>query len=366
MVTVKVELGNQTYPVFVGSGILDKLGEMYQLYDFGEQVVVITDTVVRDLYSEQLRERFRNITSLFEVVAVPPGEASKSLKVVDELITKMLEIGFDRQATVIGFGGGVIGDIAGFVASIYKRGVRLIQAPTTLLAQVDASIGGKTGVNHPLGKNMIGTFYQPQLVWSDLALLKTLPRREIVCGLGEVIKYGIIRDPFLFALVEHTFEEAFTLDLPLMEEIVKRCCEIKAKIVSVDEKERDQRMILNFGHTIGHALESALNYEVSHGEAVLLGMVAESKIAMDLEKLPRDEFLRIKNLIARFDWQAIPKHLNIEHLMTFLQRDKKAVAGRIKFVFPTRIGDVFITEQVDMTFVHSAIHYLFNEVVQSD
>ncbi len=362
MLSLKVELENQSYPVFIGSGVLEKLGEMYRLYDFGDQAAVITDTVVRDLYGERLRGCFQNQVHLFEIISVPPGETSKSLARVGEIVQTLLEIGFDRQGTVIAFGGGVIGDLAGFVASIYKRGVKLIQVPTTLLAQVDASIGGKTGVNHPLGKNMIGTFYQPRLVWIDLALLKSLPRRQIVCGLGEVIKYGIIRDPFLFALLEHNFEEIFTLDSALLEEIVKRCCEIKTKIVAVDERDRGQRMILNFGHTIGHALESALDYRISHGEAVMLGMLAESKIALDSGKLARDEFDRIRHLILRFDWQALPKKIDSDRLLTFLRRDKKAAADRIKFVLPTKIGDVFIAEQVELEKVRSAIDAMLNVI----
>lgn len=364
MFTVKVELGNQTYPVFIGSGTLEKLGEMHRLYNLGDQVCIITDTVVNELYGARIRDCFKR-AGLLEILAFPPGEASKSIATVDEAIRQMLDKGYDREATVVAMGGGVIGDLAGFVASIYKRGVRLIQVPTTLLAQVDASIGGKTGVNHPLGKNLIGTFYQPQMVWSDLALLKTLPRREIVCGLGEIIKYGIIRDPFLFTLVEHNFEEIFTLDMALIEEIVRRCCEIKAKVVSVDEKDHGQRMILNFGHTIGHAIETTLDYRISHGEAVLLGMLAESKIALDLGKHSHDDFRRIRDLILRFDWQAIPGQINLDRLLAFLHRDKKAVGGRIKFVLPTKIGDVFISEQVEVGEVEAAISYLLNELNKS-
>jgi 3-dehydroquinate synthase len=365
MFTVKVELSNQTYPIFIGEP-LEKLSEMYQLYGFGKQIAVITDTTVGDLYGERLRRCFQKAASLFETITVAPGEPSKSIETVDEIIRTMLEKGFDRQTTVLALGGGVIGDLAGFVASVYKRGVKVVQIPTTLLAQVDASIGGKTGVNHALGKNMIGTFHQPRMVWSDLSLLRSLPRREIVCGLGEVIKYGIIRDSFLFALVEHNLEDIFTLNPALMEEIVRRCAEIKAKIVSVDETDLGQRMILNFGHTIGHALETALEYRISHGEAVLLGMLAESKIALDLGKLSRDDFMRIKNLIASFDWRAIPKSVNSDHLLGFLQRDKKAADGQVKFVLPTKIGDVFLAEKVEINSVNAVVEYLLDEVGNSN
>jgi 3-dehydroquinate synthase len=238
--------------------------------------------------------------------------------------------------------------------------VPLVQVPTTLLAQVDASIGGKTSVNHPLGKNMIGSFYQPKLVWSDLTLLKTLPRKEIICGLGEIIKYGIIRDPALFTLVEQNLERILALDLTLLPEIVTRCCEIKAQIVSADEKESGLRMILNFGHTIGHALEAALEYTITHGEAVLLGMLAESKIALDSGKLPAEDFYRIRKLITSLRVQP-PTGLERERLIKILASDKKAVAGQLRVVLPNKIGEVEVAAGLKEDLVRAGVEYIFDK-----
>ncbi len=358
MTNLKVNLGPHSYPIFIGEGILAKLGEMLKLYNLSEQVVVITDDRIHQLYGQKMRDSLNDQVKKFDTIVLPEGESTKSLANVEKIITRMLELGCERGAAVLAFGGGVIGDLAGFAASIYKRGVPLVQAPTTLLAQVDASIGGKTGVNHPLGKNMIGTFYQPKLVWSDLALLKTLPRKEIICGLGEIIKYGVIRDLALFTLVEQNLEKILALDLTLLQEIVTRCCEIKARIVAADEKERDLRMILNFGHTIGHALEAALEYTVTHGEAVLLGMLAESKIALDLGTLSTEEFNRIRALILRLDVHFKIKDVNKLGLYNFMQADKKTVQGKVQMVLPKKIGEVFVADKVEKKTIDEGIDAL--------
>ncbi|MFQ5825002.1 MAG: 3-dehydroquinate synthase [bacterium] len=347
MINLKVELGNRTYPIFIGSGILEKLGEMFKLYGFGQQVIVVTDTNVQKLYAQVLTSGFNNVVNFFEIIALPPGENSKSLSTIEKIITKMLALGCDRNVTILAFGGGVIGDIAGFTASIYKRGVTFIQVPTTLLAQVDASVGGKTGVNHPLGKNMIGTFYQPKLVWIDLEVLKTLPKREILCGLAEIIKYGVVWDADLFCVVENNLEKILALDLPLLEEIVKCCCEIKAAIVAKDEKESGLRMILNFGHTVGHALEAAMGYKkINHGEAVLLGMLAESKIALQAGQLNVKDFNRIQTLISIFNLKNHLKYVGSGDLFNFMKKDKKAIAGKLRFVLPKKIGEVYVADLV--------------------
>jgi 3-dehydroquinate synthase len=359
MIKLKVDLGERSYPIFIGTGILQKLGEMCQLYGFGQQVVLITDTNVQKLYAPVLARNFKGVINQVETVVLPPGEKSKSLATVDKIITKMLEAGCDRNVTVLAFGGGVIGDVAGFAASIYKRGVPLVQVPTTLLAQVDASVGGKTGVNHPLGKNMIGTFYQPKMVWMDLDVLKTLPGREIVCGLAEIIKYGIIRDGDLFTLVEENLDKILTLDPALLEEIIKRCCEIKAAIVAKDEKESGLRMILNFGHTVGHALEAAAGYKkISHGQAVLLGMLAESKIAVNSKVLSSEEFRLIKNLILLISRANKIKMVNENEIFKFMKSDKKALQGDLRFVLPKRIGEVFIVDNLQAKEIKSGIKFI--------
>ncbi len=364
MIKIKVDLEDKSYPIFIGNGILDKFGEMYKIFGFGQQGVLITDTNVQKYYGQQIRDSLEGLLNSFECITLPAGETSKSLATIEKIITRMLGAGFDRNVVLFAFGGGVVGDITGFTASIYKRGVQFIQVPTTLLAQVDSSVGGKTGVNHPSGKNMIGTFYQPKMVWMDLALLNTLPKREIICGLGEIIKYGIIKDISLFTLIEENIDRILALELDLMQEIIKRCCEIKAEIVASDEQERDQRLVLNFGHTIGHALEAALGYKkISHGEAVLLGMITESKIALDSQILGVEDFKRIQNLIAKFDLDRSIKTVNPDALLHFLKTDKKIKQGNLRFILPTKIGDVFIADDVEPHAIKEGFNYLhlFNQ-----
>ncbi len=334
---------------------------MLKLYNFSRQVVVITDSNVSKHHEEALSKSLNTSLKSFELITIPAGEKSKSLRTIGKIVTQMLKLGCDRQTAMLAFGGGVVGDITGFVASIYKRGVPYLQIPTTLLAQVDASVGGKTGVNHPLGKNMLGTFYQPKLVWTDLKLLRTLPKKEIVCGLGEIIKYGIIKDGELFELVAENLEKILALDLELLQGIVMKCCRIKAEIVAEDEKENGLRMILNFGHTIGHALEAELGYKkISHGEAVLLGMLAESKIALSLKMLNKEEFLRIEGLIAKFNLSDKLKNIDLKRLLQFIGSDKKAASGRIRFVLPRKIGEVKIVEDIESSVIESAVKYVFS------
>ena len=355
-----VELGENSYPIFIGENILENLGEMFKLYNFSRQVVVITDSNVNKHHGDVLAKGLSSSLKSFELITIPAGEKSKSLRTIENIVTQMLELGCDRQTAILAFGGGVVGDITGFVASIYKRGVPYLQIPTTLLAQVDSSVGGKTGVNHPLGKNMVGTFYQPKMVWTDLKLLRTLPKKEIVCGLGEIIKYGIIKDGELFELVAENLEKILALDLELLQGIVMKCCRIKAEIVAEDEKENGLRMILNFGHTIGHALEAEIGYKkISHGEAVVLGMLAESKIALSLKMLSKEDFLRIEGLIAKFNPRDKLKNIDSKRLLQFIGSDKKVASGRIRFVLPRKIGEVEIVEDIESSVIKSAMTYTF-------
>lgn len=353
---LSVELGESAYPIFIGEGILGNLGEMLELYNFSGQVVVVTDSNVNKYYGEALIKSLNFSKKSSQLISIHSGEGSKSFRTIDKIVTQMLEFGCDRNSVVLAFGGGVVGDIAGFVASVYKRGIPYLQIPTTLLAQVDSSIGGKTGVNHPLGKNMIGTFYQPKMVWTDLAVLQTLPKREIICGLGEIIKYGVIRDPELFNLVEENLEEIVALDLELVQEIVMHCCQIKAGIVAEDEKETGPRMVLNFGHTIGHALEAEMGYKkISHGEAVLMGMLVESKIALGLKILNKDDFLRIEGLIAKFNLSGKFKNIDLKRLFEFIKSDKKSSSGHTKFVLPRKIGEVEIVDEVEEDLIRMSL-----------
>ncbi len=359
MLNLKVELGDRSYPIFIDSGNLPQLGEILQLYGLSGKAVVITDSRVRELYGAILEKSLSEHQIIFEVIEIPPGEKQKTLATVEKIVGKMLETQCDRKTTIVAFGGGVIGDIAGFTASIFKRGIPYIQVPTTLLAQVDSSVGGKTGVNHPLGKNMIGTFYQPRLVWIDLEVLQTLPRREILCGLAEIIKYGMIRDANLFSKIESHLEEILKLDARLLAEIVKQCCEIKAEVVSQDERETGLRMILNFGHTVGHALETALGYrKINHGEAVLFGMLTECKIAVSLNLFSDSQFQRFARLFKKLNLKLPVKILDSTDIIRFMYSDKKALAGKIRMVLPVQIGEVQVKEDLTQEVILQALDFL--------
>lgn len=359
MINLKVELGRKTYPIFIGDNMLANLGEMMQLYGFATRAVVITDANVAHLYGDAITASLSGRIELLEVISLPAGEKSKSFPTLERIMTDMLRKECDRAVAVLAFGGGVVGDIAGFAASVYKRGVPYIQIPTTLLAQVDSSVGGKTGINHALGKNLVGTFYQPKMVWSDLALLESLPPREIRCGLGEIIKYGIIKDADLFAVVEAHLERILELDPGLLQEIVKRCCEIKASVVAADERESGLRMILNFGHTVGHAIEAALGYKsISHGEAVLAGMLAESKMALCAALLDQTDFDRIAALLSRFGLLRKLGRLSRSEILRFMKSDKKAMAGKLRFVLPRTIGKVDILDEVEETLIEHGLDVL--------
>lgn len=357
MKNLKVELGANSYPIYVGENIISKLGEMIQLFGIGSQAVVaITDSNIEKLHKTRMLASLCENLDLADLIVIPAGEKSKRLSVAERVLTRLLEKRYDRNLTILAVGGGVVGDLSGFVASIYKRGVNYIQVPTTLLAQVDSSVGGKTGVNHATGKNLIGTFYQPKLVWADLAFLKSLPRPEIACGLAEVVKHGIIRDAELFAVFEKRFDDFFALNMDLLEYAVLRSCEIKSDVVSQDEHEGGLRMILNFGHTIGHALEGALGYQrITHGEGVLMGMLAESRMAAELGLLSQSDFDRIEQVVMHFDLTGKLFGLKSDRLHAFVKTDKKVADGRVKFVLPKKIGDVKIVDNVDTSLMELGI-----------
>lgn len=359
MVTLKVDLKERSYPIFIGSDILAKFGEMSRLYGLGHKLVVITDRNVAKHYGDAFNRSLQDHADAHTIV-LKPGEEAKNLKNVEKVIAQMLDFGCDRNSAVVGFGGGVVGDLAGFVASVYKRGVSYAQVPTTLLAQVDASVGGKTGVNHSLGKNMIGTFYQPRLVWADLTLLHTLPRRELVCGLAEILKYGMIRDAELFASVVDDLEALLNnVESELLTEVVRRCCAIKAEIVAIDERESDVRMILNFGHTVGHALEVVTGYKVlNHGEAVLLGMLAESQMATALGLLSTTDFDRLRGAVKAVGLEVNLGSISAEDVLKAMQSDKKAVEGRLRMVLPTRVGEVVIRDDVKPRVIREGLEFV--------
>lgn len=293
------------------------------------------------------------------VALVPDGERAKTLRTVERLLDRMLELGMTRQSTVIAVGGGVVGDVAGFAGSVFLRGVSVVQVPTTLLAQVDSSVGGKTGVNHRRGKNLIGSFHQPRLVVTDPGLLATLPDRDYRSGLYETLKYGVIRDRVLFRILESRAEAVAARDPALIEELVRRSVAIKARVVAADEREGDLRRILNFGHTIGHAIETALGYRaVRHGEAVGHGMIGAARIASGMGLLDDAERSRIEAAIGSIGKLPAISRLSSEALLEAMRHDKKVRGGRLHFVLPERIGAVTMRADVPVRLVRSVLRGL--------
>ncbi|MFY9139397.1 MAG: 3-dehydroquinate synthase [Thermacetogeniaceae bacterium] len=354
MDTIQVNLPAGSYNIYIGTGNLDKLGE-YLPFEKKRRLFVITNDLLGPLYGNSLVESLQQYGYKVLYQQVPDGEEYKSFATAEELFTSAIKGGIDRGSGVIALGGGVIGDLAGFVAATYMRGIPLIQVPTTLLAQVDSSVGGKVAINHPLGKNMIGAFYQPRLVFIDLLVLKTLDPREIRSGLAEVIKYGVIQDKGFFAFLEEHLEGIKALDLDLLSAIVKKSCSIKGGIVEKDEKERGLRALLNFGHTIGHALEVITDYRVyRHGEAVSLGMVAAAEIAVSRGLLTREEADRLVRLL---DNAGLPTVIpfGADQLIPLLSRDKKAQLGRPRFVLPLGLGKAEVFDDVGEGEIREAI-----------
>ncbi len=344
---VLVDLDARSYPIYIGTNLLAKAGELLAKAVRSEKVMVITNPTVGEIYLDGLVEGLRE--SGYDVLAtlVPDGEEHKTLAWASRLYDVLMDHKMDRGSTIMALGGGVIGDLAGFVAATFKRGLPFVQVPTTLLAQVDASIGGKVGVDHPRGKNMIGSFYQPRVVLIDLGVLNTLPYGEMRAGLAEVIKYGIITDEEFFGYLEGKIDALLARELHSLRFAVKRCCQIKASVVAHDEREMDQRAILNFGHTLGHAIEAACGYRlIRHGEAVAMGMVYAARIAVRLQMTGRETLTRLSSLIDRAGLGRKTRIANPQEMVEFLRQDKKIINGRVRFVLPTGIGQVVITDRV--------------------
>ncbi|UNC93903.1 3-dehydroquinate synthase [Candidatus Contubernalis alkalaceticus] len=341
MKELSVELESRSYIIKVGYDFLESLGEELKRLGFKGQLLVITDENVFPLYGTKCLRGLESAGFSAKIEVVPAGEGSKSWPAMDKLLTSALEFGMDRDSGIVALGGGVVGDLAGFVAATYLRGVSYVQVPTTLLAQVDSSVGGKVAINHPRAKNMIGAFYQPQLVFIDLKTLETLPERELRSGMAEVVKYGIIRDRdfFDYLLNELTLELKQTKDF--YQSIVYRSCAIKAEVVSVDERESGLRAILNFGHTLGHTLESSASYKYfNHGEAVNYGMLLASRLACSRGLLDRDSLTTIEKLLFRLGFKELPSDLTVEGIKEGLKYDKKRREGKIVFILPEEIGKV--------------------------
>ncbi len=356
---IDVHLGERSYPIYVGSGMLSDLTPTMQKRGLTGRIVLLTDRNVAALYLKQTEKHLRQCGQETHAIVIPAGEAQKSLNRADAIFTEMLKVRVDRKSIMIALGGGVVGDLAGFVAATYHRGIAFVQLPTTLLAQVDSSVGGKVAVNHRLGKNMIGAFYQPALVWIDTDTLSTLSSREIVCGLGEIVKYGIALDKDLFSYLENNLDEVLRLSSEHVHHVQSRCLEIKSSIVSQDERESGLRAVLNLGHTLGHAIEAAGHYRsFKHGEAILLGMIAEAYIARELRLIDRDVFARIERLIGRIPLKSWRRELKLPGILMAMKHDKKSVNKSIRFVLPKGIGESTIIDQVDPNVVTASLKYL--------
>jgi 3-dehydroquinate synthase len=342
--TLKIERKDASIcDITIGYDIMDRVG-LLLAKEYGKvRCVLITDSNVAGLYAKDVMGRFKNMGLETSMITIPAGEASKNMDTVLSVMKEMLKLGADRSSVVIALGGGVIGDLAGFVASIYMRGVPYIQIPTTLMAQVDSSIGGKTAVDLPEGKNLVGTFNQPQAIYIDLKFLETLPEKEVKNGLAEIIKAGIIEDLRLFNLLEAETEAIRARDRNILASIVEKACQVKKGIVELDEREKGLRRILNFGHTLGHAMEAESAYKLSHGEGVSIGMVAAARISEKLYDLPEQDRERIENLIAAIGHPTkIPDCISTEGILARLKTDKKKVGDTVHFVLIKKIGFPFV------------------------
>ncbi len=346
--SLTVGLGERSYPIYIGPGVLNMIGTDLKARQAGRKYGIITDSNVGELYGGRLLQILQQEGIEAELFSFPAGEGSKNLNTIGDLAGRLARKGFDRTDALIALGGGVAGDMTGFLAATYMRGIAFVQIPTSLLAQVDSSVGGKTGVDIPEGKNLVGAFYQPRAVYIDTDLLVTLPQQEYRGGLAEVIKYGVIKDSAFFTFLQENQSAIQALQPEILTGMIKRCCEIKAEVVARDEREGGLRRILNYGHTIGHAVEAASDFTIIHGFAVAIGMVAAAGLAVHSLGDSVDIRKELTALLAGYGLPTtIPPHLDIDRMRTYLLADKKTVAGRVFFVLPERIGVVSITDQVD-------------------
>ena len=351
MRSIKVNLDKKSlssYEICIGNSILDRMALLIAKNHKAGRHIVITDSNVGKLHGQGLLDALKGVGLNIDLIEFPAGEASKNINMVVDIAGKLLELGADRDSLLIAFGGGVVGDMVGFIASVFMRSIPYIQIPTTLLAQVDSSIGGKTAIDLSYGKNLLGTFYQPQAVFTDLSYLMTLPEKEFNNGLAEIIKYGIIDDEKMFRLLEDNMEQVQRKDPALLLKIVENCCRIKKSIVEIDEKEQGLRRILNYGHTLGHALEAQSNFTISHGEGVALGIIAAARISENVGYLDSGYRERIENLIQKSGLPCrIPQDLATGGIISRLKMDKKKKGNIIHFVLLKKIGMPFVNGGID-------------------
>jgi len=355
MKKVRVRLGSNSYNIFIGLGLLTQTGARLKEIGFNDKLVIITDPTVKNLYGNTLKQSLTSSGFQVRILEVKEGEEQKSLETAGLLYHELTGCYAERTTPILALGGGVIGDLSGFVAATYLRGVPLVQIPTTLLAQVDSSIGGKVAVNQGNLKNKIGAFYQPRLVISDVTALKTLTIGELSDGLAEVIKYGVIQDEEFFTYLESNLDLIKALDDRALETIVFRSAKIKAEVVEKDERDLGLRNILNYGHTVGHAIESVSDFKVRHGEAIAIGMLAAARISNKLDILDKEAVIRLKNVIARAGLPTELTGLQLKGLVQAMSHDKKILQGKIRFVLPKSMGNVFITDEVGLSLIEQAL-----------
>lgn len=343
METLTVDLGERSYPIYIDSQILSSFGERLKTFNSSKRAVIVTNPTVAKLYLEVVESSLKSVGIDVKVVEIPDGEEYKSLEWAGRIYDELISFKMDRNSPLIALGGGVIGDITGFVAATYMRGIPYVQVPTTLLAQVDSSVGGKTAVNHPKGKNMIGAFYQPLFVFIDLKTLDTLESREIRAGLAEVVKYGIIKSEELFSYLENNIDKILSLDESRLRHVIKTSCEIKASIVADDEREAGLRAILNFGHTFGHAVEALTHYkQYRHGEAVAIGMLFAAKLSHRVGVSRVNIVDRLFSLLEGIGLPLEDKAYPAAEYIKSMMLDKKVINGELRFVLPECMGRVTI------------------------
>lgn len=355
---ITVDLGQRSYDIVIGYKTLDFLGGILEKLNLGQDAVIITNHTVHHLHGGHISSVLSRYGYSVRFKLVPDSEKSKSYRVCLDLIEKIASYDINKKIFIIAFGGGVVGDLAGFIASVYKRGVPYIQVPTTFLAQVDSGIGGKTGIDLSSGKNLIGSFYQPRLVLSDISFLRTLSLKQIRNGLAEVIKYGIIKGSALFDYVEKNYKDILKLNISCMEKIISACSGIKAGIVEQDELDRTgKRAMLNLGHTIGHAIEAAAGFtrDYSHGESVAMGTLCAAEISYKLKLLSAVDLRRIENIFKKTGLPAHCSGLRLSDIMEAQSHDKKFIHGKNRFVLPVKIGKVIIREDIPVKLIEDVV-----------
>ena len=344
MRTLKVDLGDRSYPIYIGSGLLAQ-AELIAAHLPQRRAVIVSNTTVAPLYLETLTRSLEARGVATVPIVLPDGEAHKNWQTLNTIFDAMLRHRCERSTTIVALGGGVVGDMAGFAAAVYQRGVPFIQVPTTLLAQVDSSVGGKTAINHPLGKNMIGAFYQPRAVVADADTLGTLPQRELAAGIAEVVKYGLIRDAEFFAWLESNLDRLLARDPEALAYAIEVSCRSKAEVVNLDERETGLRALLNLGHTFGHAIEAGTGYGTwLHGEAVAAGTLLAARVSKSLGRLSEKDVRRTVELFTRAGLPVVAPDLGVERYLELMGHDKKVENGRLKFVLLERIGAAYVDE----------------------